>query len=47
MGVTVSELILVVVFIAGLIAAVVVSLMSPAPTAEVEALYDKAVAYND
>ena len=34
-------------FIVGLIAAVVASLMSPAPTAEVEALYDKAVAYED
>ena len=34
-------------FIAGLIAAVVVSLLSAKPSAEVEALYDKAVAYND
>ena len=34
-------------FIIGLIAAVVVSLASPAPSAEVEALYDKAVAYED
>ena len=34
-------------FAAGLIAAVVVSLASPKPSAEVEALYDKAVAYED
>ena len=30
-----------------LIAAVVVALLSPKPSAEVEALYDKAVAYED
>jgi len=34
-------------FVLGLIAAVVVSLASPKPSAEVEALYDKAVAYED
>ena len=34
-------------FIIGLIAAVVASLMSPAPSAEVEALYEKAVNFND
>ena len=34
-------------FIVGLIAAVVVSLLSAKPSAEVEALYDKAVAYED
>ena len=34
-------------FFAGLITAVVVSLASAKPTAEVEALYDKAVAFKD